>query len=97
MTWIHFRILCRASEGTVESVSRFEFQPLDGAEVKYKLGKLFKGKIRTDEEGFGQIRVLTKHSLRNKKLILTANGHILGVVAGSVRKLVVPNSWCANR
>ena len=95
-TWIHFRILCRSTDGTVDSVNKWEFEPLDGNLISYSVGR-WKGQLRTDEEGFGQIRVLSTPSLRNKRLILKNKVNALGLAAGSVKKIVVPQAWCRER
>ena len=93
LTLIHFRMRCRESEGTVESVSHMELSPLVSNSIKWNIGRL-KGKTSTDGRGYGTVRTISKSSIRNQSIRLTANGQIMSVRVNEVRQFVLPRYWC---
>ncbi len=93
-TVIHFRLLCRNSTGTVELVSRDELSPLSTSSIKWILGPR-SGSIPIDDEGYGQVRLVTPGSVRNQRFVLKLGTHSLGVRAKSVKQIVLPGDWCS--
>ena len=89
----HFRILCRASVGTVDSVTHDELEPLRSPRIKWKLG-LKNGLTQTDREGFGQVRVLAPGPSRDQLLILISGTNSLGIQASEASQIIVPRNWC---
>ncbi|MBC87118.1 MAG: hypothetical protein CL677_08040 [Bdellovibrionaceae bacterium] len=90
---INFQLLCRASTGTTELVTHAELHPLDYGDVKWQIAGQ-RGFLRTDGQGMGQIRLVTRKSARKNRLILISNGQTLGLRAGEIRKIVLPQEWC---
>lgn len=90
---IHFRLMCRNSVGTVQSVSNYELTPVVSDNVRWTLG-LYKGRASLDEEGYGRIRVITPGSSRSQKLSLQIRDQALGVSANEITRLVLPKDWC---
>ncbi len=90
---INFQLLCRASSGTTNLVTHAELHPMSYGDVRWKLGGK-NGYLRTDDQGRGQIRVVSTRSTKFKRLILISNGQTLGLRAGEVRKVVLPQEWC---
>jgi hypothetical protein len=92
---IYFRIQCRDSEGTVEFVSESEFTALS-AQLFWQITKL-SGNVLTDEQGFGQIRVLSKDSIKNRRLVLKSNSVLLAMKVEDVQRFIVPIYWCQKK
>jgi hypothetical protein len=90
---IHFRMRCRDSEGTVESVSSGELSPLVSRSIKWNLAGQ-NGGTSTNAKGYGIVRALTPSSTRGKSFRLTVNQQIMSVEVGEVRQFVLPNYWC---
>ncbi len=91
---IYFRIQCRDSEGTVEFVSESDFTALS-ADLNWQISKT-SGVVKTDDQGFGQIRLISPNSIKNGRLIIKSNSDLLGMRAGEVQRFIVPIYWCNN-
>ena len=89
---IHFQILCRNSVGTTDYVANYELEPLV-TELEWKI-RGESGFVETDQEGFGQIRLLTKKSVKKSRLILIHGDLSLGLRIASTKKIIVPDDWC---
>lgn len=93
LTVIHFRMRCRDSEGTVESVTHQELKPLMSRNIKWNLSGQ-NGVTSTDKKGYGTVRSLTPHSTKGNSFRLAVNKQIMSVEVGEVRQFVLPNYWC---
>lgn len=93
LTAIQFRTRCRDSEGTVESVTNFELEPMVASAVKWNLGR-HSGTTPTNTSGYGRILVRSARSLRNERFRLTHNNQMMAVTAAEVRQFVLPRYWC---
>lgn len=93
LTVVHFRMRCRDSEGTVESVTHQELTPLMSRDIKWNLAGQ-SGTTSTDKRGYGTVRALTPQSVKGKSFRLTVNEQIMSVEVGEVRQFVLPNYWC---
>jgi hypothetical protein len=91
---IHFRMLCRESEGTVDEVSRSDLLPIESNSVRWKLGSS-DGYTRTDRDGFGQVETIHSKSASRDRLRLTIDGRFVAVPAAEAGLVVVPGSWCS--
>lgn len=92
MTVVHFQLLCRDSDGTVNRAPT-QFTPLRADRVSWKLGG-FSGGTRTDTEGYGQLTMVSPKSTREQRLILFIGKQFLGVTAGETSRLVLPKNFC---
>lgn len=90
---LNFRLQCRDSEGTVQGVSKAELSAVVSDKVKWNFGKL-EGFTKTNGEGFGQVRLISPVSLRERQIRITINGRFLAVSADELRRIVVPRNWC---
>lgn len=93
LTAIQFRMRCRDSEGTVQSVSNYELEPLVTAAVRWNLSQ-YSGTTSTNSSGFGRVLVRSPRSLRNERFRLTHNNQMMAVSAAEVRQFVLPKYWC---
>lgn len=90
---LYFRLQCRSTEGTVEYMSESELRPLRSDNLVWMVGKN-KGKITTDQAGYGQIRMLAGEGSKNKRLILKSGNEILGLRLKDASNFIVPSYWC---
>lgn len=90
---LNFRLQCRDSEGTVQGVSKAELKPVVSDRVKWSFGKL-EGLTKTNGDGYGQVRLISPASLRERQIRITINGRFLAVSADELRRIVVPRNWC---
>ena len=88
---IHFHFQCRDSTGTVEQV--VNLMPFSSRRLEWKVG-LFKGFVKTDREGFGQIRFVSPGSSKGQSLRLVDRPNSLRLGASGVRRIVTPRDWC---
>ncbi|HMN67133.1 MAG TPA: hypothetical protein PKC28_01210 [Bdellovibrionales bacterium] len=91
-TVIHFQLLCRDSEGTVQNAP-VHLTPLKSENVLWKIGGLT-GPTRTDLEGYGQFTVLSDKSVRGQRLMLRIGKQFMGFTASEVTKVVLPRNFC---
>lgn len=92
MTVVHFQLLCRDSEGTVNRAPT-QLTPLTADRVAWKLGG-YSGGTRTDTEGYGQLTMVSNKSTREQRLILMIGKQFLGVTAGETSRVVLPKNFC---
>lgn len=90
---LNFRMRCRDSSGTVESVSRMELTPIRSRRVNWKIADL-NGFTTTSPNGYARVRFLSHGPIGKKQFIVSSNGKIMGVSAEEVRQFVLPNYWC---
>lgn len=91
---IHFKLVCRDSEGTVSSrVQAENLSPVANRQIKWAL-KNATGKMFTDSGGFGQIIIVSALSQKKERFRLSANEDFLLLRAGEIKQLMVPSNWC---
>ena len=91
---IHFQLLCRHSEGTIsDPLTSADMYPLSGRFIKWTLPEVG-GDLHLDGDGFGQIKMVGKTSLKAQRLRLTADNEFLYIRAGEIDRIVAPQDWC---
>ncbi|WP_413570009.1 hypothetical protein ACLWBD_05960 [Bdellovibrio sp. HCB117] len=91
---IHFRLLCRDSEGTISTVlSEEDLQPLGSRNVRWNL-KGIQGVTMTDSQGYGQIVTAAVPSQRSQRLKLAVGSQFLYMRANEIQKVITPQPWC---
>ncbi len=91
---IHFKLLCRSSEGTVSKVLKnSDLNAVANQPLKYFL-KNHSGFLITDESGFGQIVIVTNESEKLQRLRISNSSDFLLLTAGELKTLIVPSNWC---
>lgn len=91
MSVINFRVICRDTEGTIQDVAS-GFRPLE-RNLEWRLAGA-QGTTSTDSQGFGQVAMIYSKSPRSQRFMLIMGGRSLGVEAGEVKQIIVPNDWC---
>jgi hypothetical protein len=92
---VHFRLQCRDSDGTVDTVTASQISPVISNQVKWTLGTS-EGITKTDGEGFGQFTTITEKPSKTSRLKFTISGKFLIIRAEDAGRLVAPLSWCKN-
>ena len=95
VTLIHFQLLCRDTEGTVQDAP-VRPEPIGIDDLQWNVGEL-KGTSRTDDRGFGEIIALSDRSLLEQRLTLRMGPRFLGLTVGEITKVVLPNNFCQKR
>ena len=91
---IHFRLLCRDSEGTISEVLTDEdLRPLDRRSVRWTL-KGTQGIVQTDSQGYGQIITAVSASQKKQRLRLALGNEFLYMRANEIQKVITPAPWC---
>lgn len=90
---IHFRLQCRDSVGTVDSVTNIELIPVQSHHIRWKVG-YFAGSTNTDSEGYGKVEFVSPGSSKSQRLSFRINQNSLGVTASEVSRIIVPKDWC---
>lgn len=91
---IHFRLLCRESEGTISTpLNESDLIPLGRSAVQWNLGPA-KGDLVLDSQGYGQIRTTLNKSAKTQRLRMTVGNDFLFLNAGEVNRVVAPGNWC---
>nr|BFD59133.1 hypothetical protein CKG001_12400 [Bdellovibrio sp. CKG001]BFD62511.1 hypothetical protein BdHM001_11920 [Bdellovibrio sp. HM001]BFD67585.1 hypothetical protein HAGR004_26070 [Bdellovibrio sp. HAGR004] len=91
---LHFRLLCRDSEGTVSTIlTEADVNPIAGRTVKWNL-KGMSGTVVTDGLGYGQIRTVSRISQRRERLRLSVGPEFLYMRANEITKVITPRPWC---
>ncbi|NUN05888.1 MAG: hypothetical protein HUU57_09005 [Bdellovibrio sp.] len=91
---IHFRLLCRDSEGTISNILTDEdLRPLDRRSVKWSL-KGTTGVAQTDGQGYGQIVTAVAASQRSQRIRLALGNEFLYMRANEIQKVITPAPWC---
>lgn len=94
LTVIHFKLVCRQSEGTISTVlTDDDLKAISGVNVKWYL-KNINGSTLTDSDGYGQIITTTSDSQRNQRLRLAVGADFLMTKASEAKRLIAPQSWC---
>jgi hypothetical protein len=89
---VHFKIVCRDTEGTTESVAS-NFTPVVTDSMEFHLAGTV-GTTRTDSQGLGQVQVVSTQPTKGKRFILVLGRHSLGLEVGQVTQIIVPSDWC---
>lgn len=91
---LHAQILCRATDGTTESMSHNELRPVARKNIHWTLGDT-SGKLQTDAQGFGSFLSVYKDSQKGNSISLKKGKYALRLGTGNFkRKIVVPKYWC---
>jgi hypothetical protein len=90
---LNFQLVCRDTNETVEH-SNHVLRPFANRAIMLKLGP-HRRHTRTGADGLAQMQVVHTSSLRAQMMMLESPPFRLGVRAKELRKLVVPNDWCA--
>lgn len=91
---IHFRLLCRDSEGTISTVLTDEdLRPLDRRTVKWSL-KGAQGIVETDSDGYGRIITAAVPLQRAQRLRIAVGNEFLYMRANEIKKVITPEPWC---
>lgn len=93
LTILQFRLRCRNSSGTVESVSQLELKPVRSRQIKWQLGNK-QGFTQTTPSGYARVRLLSSRPMGRTRFLLSSKGQVMGVSAEEVRQFVLPNYWC---
>jgi hypothetical protein len=92
LTVIHFQLVCRDSEGTVQDVP-VNLTPLKSGRVTWKLGG-FSGLTRTNESGHGSLDIVSSRSLEGQRLSLRIGKQFLAFTASELTRVVLPQNFC---
>ncbi|ASD64192.1 hypothetical protein [Bdellovibrio bacteriovorus] len=91
---LHFRLLCRDSEGTISTIlTESDVTPIAGRTVKWSL-KGMTGTALTDGLGYGQIRTVSPRSQRRERARLAVGSEFLYMRANEITKIITPRPWC---
>jgi hypothetical protein len=91
---INFRLQCRHTTGTIsQTVTAEDVEPIANAQVKWSLRNL-SGKAPTDQNGYGQLEVISPISQRAQRLRLAVGTEFLYIRAGDISRVVTPGTWC---
>ncbi len=91
---IHFRLLCRDSEGTISTIlTEDDLQPLDRRTVRWTLQGV-QGTVRTDSQGYGQIITTANKSQRSQRVKLAVGSEFLYMRANEPQRIITPRPWC---
>lgn len=93
LTVVHFQLLCRDSEGTVQSAP-VDLTPLISNRIRWKIGGI-QGDTTTDGQGYGRLTVLSERSTRGQRLILRIGKQFMGFTASDLSKVVLPKNFCS--
>ncbi|MEQ1879295.1 MAG: hypothetical protein ABL958_21850 [Bdellovibrionia bacterium] len=88
---IHFQLLCRMSEDTVDEAP--ELFAVKEDSVSWKLGALT-GSTHTDRNGYGRVETIRDGTSRHERLRLTVEKRFVAVPASEAATVVVPRAWC---
>jgi len=93
-TVIHFKLMCRDSEGTISTVlTDDDLRPISGETVNWYL-KDVNGTTVTDSDGYGQIITTSSQSQKNQRLRIAVKSDFLFLKAGEINRLIAPKGWC---
>lgn len=91
---IHFKIACRASEGTVSTIlTEDDLSVVANQKLQWFL-KNANGQVETDSDGFAEIRMISDISQRSERLRLSNGNDFVLMRSGEIRSLIVPINWC---
>ncbi len=91
---IYFQLLCRNSEGTVQTaLEKHEMFPLSDRLIKWSMKKV-QGNVKLDGEGYGQIKMAFRSSQKNQRLKINVGNDFLYLRANEITRVVTPKAWC---
>lgn len=91
---IHFRLLCRDSEGTISTIlTEDDLQPLDRRTVRWTLQGV-QGTVQTDSQGYGQIITAANKSQKSQRVKLAIGAEFLYMRASELQRIITPRPWC---
>ena len=91
---IHFKISCRASEGTVSTIlTEDDLAVVANQKLQWFL-KNANGQIETDLNGFAEIKMISDISQKTERLRLSNANDFVLMRAGEIKSLIVPINWC---
>ena len=91
---IHFKIACRASEGTVSTIlTEDDLAVVANQKLQWFL-KNASGQVETESNGLAEIRMLSDISQKSERLRLSNSNDFVLMRAGEIRSLIVPINWC---
>jgi hypothetical protein len=92
---LHFRLLCRDSEGTISNIlTDADTTPLSGRSVRWNL-KGLNGSSQTDGSGFAQIRMTSPISQKKQRVKIAIGNEFLYMRANEITKVITPLPWCS--
>lgn len=92
---IHFRLLCRDSEGTISTVlTESDVMPIAGRPVRWTL-KGISGTVMTDGNGYGQIRTIASSSQNRQRIKIAVGNEFLYMRSHEITKVITPRPWCS--
>lgn len=91
---VHFRLQCREQEGTTSTVqTHVNTAPIANETLHWTLERA-EGNVKTDSEGFGQIRAITYKPAAKQRLKISNGEDFLYLRAGELTRVVTPPEWC---
>lgn len=91
---IHFRLLCRESEGTIQTpLDAADLRPLARTDIEWTLMDQ-RGEMTLDDQGYGQIRTVTLASAKVQRLKINVGPDFLYMRAGEMNRVVAPAPFC---
>lgn len=94
LTVIHFRLLCRDSEGTISTVlTDADLRPLERRSVRWNIQNS-KGVTYTDSDGYGQILMAFNGPQKSQRVRIAIGNEFLYMRAGELQKVITPRPWC---
>lgn len=91
---IHFKIACRASEGSVSTILTDDDLAVVANQNLQWFLKNTNGRVNTDSNGFAEIQLVSDISQRTERLRLSNGNDFVLMRAGEIRSLIVPINWC---
>jgi hypothetical protein len=92
---LHFRLLCRDTEGTISTVlTDADTTPLAGRNVRWNL-KGINGTSPTDGLGYGQVRMTSPISQKKQRVKIAIGNEFLYMRANEITKVITPLPWCS--
>lgn len=91
---IHFRLQCRSTEGTTSDVqTNYNTRAHSNQNINWSVGST-RGSVTTDDEGFGQIKMITDFPTKGSRVKLSNGKDFLYMRAKDITRIVTPSSWC---
>lgn len=92
---INFQLYCRYfdSDSYSKALSQNDMRPIAQRRVNWTLQN-WSGQVDLDNQGYGQIRLTAKSSLRLQRLKMIIENENLYIKAGEATKIVTPANWC---
>jgi len=92
---LHFRLLCRDTEGTISNVlTDADTTPLAGRNVRWNL-KGMDGTSLTDGLGYAQVRITSPISQKKQRVKIAIGNEFLYMRANEITKVITPLPWCS--